>query len=64
VLHADLYRLRSARDLDELGLFDDPRAIVLIEWPERAEGVAGRATMTVSITVPPDHNGRVAEIVR
>ena len=35
--HADLYRLRSADELDELGL-DDARgeAALLIEWPQQA----------------------------
>ena len=37
--HFDLYRLKSATELDELG-FDDAMAdgIVVVEWPERAEG--------------------------
>lgn len=39
VLHIDLYRLNSPRDLAGLGLadFDHPGALWLIEWPERAE---------------------------
>jgi tRNA threonylcarbamoyl adenosine modification protein YjeE len=64
VIHADLYRLREARELDELGLFDDARAIVLVEWPERAPALAGRATVTVRLSVPADHKGRIAEIAR
>src|SRR5690606_37291059 len=36
VLHADLYRLADALEADELGLLDDPEAIVLAEWAERA----------------------------
>jgi tRNA threonylcarbamoyl adenosine modification protein YjeE len=37
VAHYDLYRLKSARELEELG-FDDALAdgVVLVEWPERA----------------------------
>ncbi|HSS12449.1 MAG TPA: tRNA (adenosine(37)-N6)-threonylcarbamoyltransferase complex ATPase subunit type 1 TsaE, partial [Rhizomicrobium sp.] len=37
VSHYDLYRLKSARELEELG-FDDTLAdgVVLVEWPERA----------------------------
>ena len=40
VYHLDLYRLESARDLTNLGWDDVLRddALVLIEWPERAEG--------------------------
>jgi tRNA threonylcarbamoyladenosine biosynthesis protein TsaE len=35
VVHADLYRLDDPEDLDELGLFDDDRAVLLVEWPEK-----------------------------
>jgi tRNA threonylcarbamoyl adenosine modification protein YjeE len=37
VAHYDLYRLKSAREMQELG-FDDAldRGAVLVEWPERA----------------------------
>ncbi|HEU0163363.1 MAG TPA: tRNA (adenosine(37)-N6)-threonylcarbamoyltransferase complex ATPase subunit type 1 TsaE [Rhizomicrobium sp.] len=37
VSHYDLYRLKEAREIDELG-FDDALAdgAVLVEWPERA----------------------------
>lgn len=40
VYHLDLYRLNSARELVNLGWDDVLRdeALVLIEWPERAEG--------------------------
>lgn len=40
VHHLDLYRLRDRRDLLQLGweeLINDD-ALVLVEWPERAEG--------------------------
>jgi tRNA A37 threonylcarbamoyladenosine biosynthesis protein TsaE len=62
VLHADLYRLHEAREIAELGLFDHPEAIVLVEWPERAPALAVAAKMTVTLTVPPDGQGRVADI--
>jgi tRNA threonylcarbamoyladenosine biosynthesis protein TsaE len=38
VYHLDLYRLRSARDLESVG-WDDilgDHALVIVEWPERA----------------------------
>ena len=40
VYHLDLYRLESARELVNLGWDDLLRddALVLIEWPERADG--------------------------
>jgi tRNA threonylcarbamoyl adenosine modification protein YjeE len=37
IAHYDLYRLRSTRELDELGLEDAlAQGAVLVEWPERA----------------------------
>jgi tRNA threonylcarbamoyladenosine biosynthesis protein TsaE len=39
VVHADLYRLSGARDVEALGLLDEAAdaLLLLIEWPERAE---------------------------
>jgi tRNA threonylcarbamoyl adenosine modification protein YjeE len=62
VLHADLYRLRDPREIDELGLFDRADAIVLVEWPERSPDLASLAAMSVALTVPADGNGRIAEV--
>ena len=62
VLHADLYRIASERDVDELGLFDSPEAIVLVEWAERSHEVMERATGSVRLTIPADGAGRHAEI--
>jgi tRNA threonylcarbamoyl adenosine modification protein YjeE len=64
LLHADLYRLRSEREIDELGLFDRTDAIVLVEWPERAPELMSLATMQVALSVPSDGIGRTAEITR
>jgi tRNA threonylcarbamoyl adenosine modification protein YjeE len=64
LLHADLYRLRNEREIDELGLFERADAIVLIEWPERAPELASLATMAVGLSVPVDGMGRIAEITR
>lgn len=40
VVHLDLYRLRSAAELDPLGLADlhRPGYVWLVEWPERGAG--------------------------
>lgn len=36
IWHSDLYRIRSADEIEELGLFDAfETAICLIEWPDR-----------------------------
>lgn len=59
ILHADLYRLLAEREAEELGL-DDPEAIVLVEWPERAPALAARATGSVALAIPKSGNGRGA----
>ena len=64
LLHADLYRLHDAREIDELGLFDRPDAIVLVEWAERAPELFARATLRVALSIPADGIGRLAEISR
>jgi tRNA threonylcarbamoyl adenosine modification protein YjeE len=44
LIHADLYRINDASELEEIGLSPLPDDVVaLIEWPERADG-----------TLPPD----------
>ena len=62
VLHADLYRLTSEREVDELGLFDRADAIVLVEWPEHAPSLAARATLSIALAIPKGGKGRDAEI--
>jgi tRNA threonylcarbamoyladenosine biosynthesis protein TsaE len=62
ILHADLYRLRAEEEIEELGLLDDPGAIVLVEWPERVPELRERATMTIGLAIPPGGAGRVASI--
>ena len=43
--HIDAYRFRAAHESDALGLkkiFKDPRAIVIVEWPERLKSILPR----------------------
>ncbi len=50
VYHYDAYRLSSVRDLDALGFFAasrDPRAVMLVEWPEKISSHAVRPTRRV-----------------
>lgn len=64
ILHADLYRLAEAREIDELGLFDRPEAIVMVEWPERAPGLRERADIIVTLAVQKDGEGRTVSVER
>lgn len=51
IYHLDLYRLADPREVDALGLRDlqEPRSILLIEWPERGEGRLPPIDVRVSI---------------
>lgn len=62
VLHADLYRLADATEADELGLLDDPEAIVLVEWAERAPQVAEAVRLVVHLDIPPGGEGRIVRL--
>jgi len=62
IMHADLYRLAHAGDVSELGLLDDPDAIVLVEWAERVPELAGEADVVVTLSVPAGGEGREAEV--
>ena len=64
VLHADLYRLADASEADELGLLDDPEAIVLVEWASRAPQVLAAVTVTVALAIPPGGAGRRVRVLR
>jgi tRNA threonylcarbamoyladenosine biosynthesis protein TsaE len=64
VLHADLYRLADGSEADELGLLDDPEAIVLVEWAERAGQVVAAVTLTVHLAIPPGGVGRTVSVMR
>ena len=64
VLHADLYRIVNAREVDELGLFDRTDAIIFVEWPERMPELADLSTVSIRLSIPADGDGRIAEIVR
>lgn len=66
VLHADLYRVRSPDELDDIGLIEDLDTIVtLIEWPDRAGSrlPAGRR-LDIVLDVDPDNpeTGRIATL--
>ncbi len=50
LFHADLYRIAGAGDLSELGLWEEAeRGVLVVEWPDRAEGHLPTATLTIEI---------------
>ena len=62
IVHADLYRLADAREVDELGLFDASAAIVLVEWPQRAPELFERADLVIRLALPPGGAGRTVAL--
>lgn len=60
VVHADLYRLRSPRELDTLG-WDDivaRDAILLVEWPDLVRDTLPPGTITIALHHDPTHVDR------
>lgn len=53
IYHIDLYRLDDPAGLEELGFADllNGRDLCLVEWPERAPGLAARADLIVDMAV-------------
>ena len=67
VVHCDLYRLSSARDIAGLGLEEmraDPDTVMLVEWPDRARGVLDAPTLAIELAhVPYDPTRRSCRAV-
>ncbi|MEX0753264.1 MAG: tRNA (adenosine(37)-N6)-threonylcarbamoyltransferase complex ATPase subunit type 1 TsaE [Xanthobacteraceae bacterium] len=54
IVHADLYRLSGPAELAELGFDDLPeKAIVLLEWPDRAAGFLPPDRLDIAFTLAP-----------
>ncbi len=50
LLHIDLYRISSAEEYELLGVEEQfPTSVVLVEWPQRAEGALPPPTHSVEI---------------
>lgn len=62
LFHLDLYRLLDPTELEELGVRDyfASKAWVLVEWPERAEGLLPVADLDVALSTSGD--GREASL--
>jgi tRNA threonylcarbamoyladenosine biosynthesis protein TsaE len=56
VYHLDLYRIRSASELESLGWDDMLRdhALIIVEWPERASSLMPRDHIPIELAHLPD----------
>jgi tRNA threonylcarbamoyladenosine biosynthesis protein TsaE len=59
VYHIDLYRIRSAEELDDLGLADElgTGSIALIEWPDHGARHLPPADLAVQLVILPSGRG-------
>src|SRR5271154_436275 len=65
LLHADLYRINDASELEEIGLSPLPEGVVaLIEWPERARNALPPDRIDIALSHHPalGSTARAAEI--
>ena len=64
--HFDAYRLKKAEDVEvlEFGkITSDPRNIILVEWPERIEGVLPRGAIRLDFAYGRKENERIIKIL-
>jgi tRNA threonylcarbamoyl adenosine modification protein YjeE len=66
VIHADLYRVRSPDELDDIGLIEDlERGITLVEWPDRAGTrlpAGRRLDIVLEVDAKAPETGRIAHL--
>ncbi len=60
VYHVDLYRIADASELEFLGWSDLRDGLLLIEWPERVEGLGEQGDVLIDLSYRGD--GRNAEL--
>lgn len=57
--HVDVYRLERIQDVVDLGLDDDPDAVVAVEWGDAVEGLLPADHLTVELRVGPEDARRI-----
>jgi N-acetylmuramate 1-kinase len=63
LVHADLYRVKSAAELAELGFDDVPdAAVVLVEWPDRAAEALPADRLDIAFTLAPGSGPNVRQV--
>jgi tRNA threonylcarbamoyl adenosine modification protein YjeE len=63
IAHADLYRVEALGELAELGLDEAMEdGVLLVEWPERAEGQWPASRLEIAIVLQPDGQTRTATL--
>ena len=64
ILHADLYRIKDPRELEEIGFRDyfNEKNIILIEWASRARLWLPKPTTQCTLVIPENGVGRVLEV--
>jgi tRNA threonylcarbamoyladenosine biosynthesis protein TsaE len=63
IWHADLYRLTSAHEIEELGLIDAfDHAICLVEWPDRLDTLAPTDALHLHLKDGANHDARIATL--
>jgi len=61
VYHVDLYRVSDEEELRYLGWNELDNGCRIVEWPDRAPGIAAQADLSLTLTY--DGEGRSAELV-
>ena len=64
--HFDLYRIKSAQELVNIGMCDyiEPRSVQIIEWPEKGKGSIPLASWQVDLSYHHQHRKIVIQCFR